>query len=123
MTGEDRERAMEIYNEVADRCGWPLARRLTDARAKRLKARLNDCAGIDGWRQALDRASRSSFLCGRTRSIGHEGWRPDLDFFLQESSFIRLLEGRYDDSTRPAPVDPILAALEAEQERLSHGKH
>lgn len=46
---------------------------------------------------AMDRAENSAFLRGETgRNKAHEAWVPNLDFFLQEASFTKLIEGQYD---------------------------
>jgi hypothetical protein len=90
--------AFEAYNEIASRVGWPVAQKLTQTRLARLRARLADCGGVDAWRAAMERAAVSPFLRGETgRSDAHEKWTPDLDFFLKEATFTRLMEGKYDD--------------------------
>lgn len=100
------EQAVEAYNATAKRYGWPEARRITKPRERSILARLSESGGIEGWREAMARAAQSDFLTGRAkRSNGHEGWSPDLDFFLQASSFTKLLEGKYDN--KGAPPEPV----------------
>ena len=68
------DQALEIYNEAAKRVGWTNARKLTEPRRRNLKARLSECGGIDGWREAIAKAEASDFLTGRTApGNGHEG--------------------------------------------------
>jgi len=54
---------------------------------------------------------------GRERADkAHESWAPDLDFFLQQSSFTKLMEGKYDDRERkmePTGFDALLAGARA----------
>lgn len=83
--------AFDLYNSFAEIAGWKKAAKLSDARKRKLKARLKDVGGIDGWKIALEKASKISGLSG-----GDGKWKANLDFFLQESSFIKLMEGSYD---------------------------
>ena len=104
--------AIEVYNSAANDCGWPVCQKLTQSRKVKLLARVQDAGGMDGWRKAMDIARRSKFLRGEKRSNGHESWRPSIDFFLQQSSFTKLMEGAYgaeiDTATGPPPgVDPV----------------
>lgn len=83
--------ALEIYNRHAALAGWPKAR-MTEARRPKLQRRVGDAGGLEGWDEALGRARGSPFLTGDNR----DGWKADLDFFLRQSSFTKLLEGSYD---------------------------
>lgn len=89
--------AIREWNAVAERIGLPLAQRMTEQRKAKLKARLREVGGIEGWRAALQKVEASPFLTGRAkRAKGHEGWKCSLDFLLQESSLTKLMEGMYD---------------------------
>ena len=90
---KDARQALSDWNTMADRAGLPTAQRLTKTRRAKLNARLKECGGLAGWADALARVEASSFLTGDNP----RGWRADLDFMLQESSFTKLIEGRYDD--------------------------
>lgn len=93
--------AVDIYNAIAKRLNakglvWCEAKALTAKRRKRLQAVIPDYGGVRGWQKCLDEASRNPFLLGKEgRSAAHRNWRPDLDFFLQEKTVLRLLEGGY----------------------------
>jgi len=89
--------ALRAYNSTAHSVGWPKAQKLTDTRRSTMRARLKDAGGLAGWSAAMERASRSTFLTGGNA----QGWRADLDFFLQAKRFIKLLEGGYDDKKPP----------------------
>lgn len=84
--------ALAAYNVAAKAVGWPVAQVLNGRRRSALKARLADCGGFEGWQAAMAKAVGSPFLCGEN----DRGWLPDLDFFLQAKSFIKLMEGGYD---------------------------
>lgn len=91
--------AVAKYNLVAERTGLPKCQKLTGNRSSRLKARLSDCSGIEGWQVALEKLEASQFLLG----ANNNGWKADFDFLLQEKSFTKLMEGGYDRSTRDPP--------------------
>lgn len=93
--------AIQAFNEVAKELKWPEAQRVSPGRAAKLVKRLSECGGIDGWRAAMAKARASPWLRGDVpRGKGFESWAPDLDFFLQESSFTKLMEGKYDQRGR-----------------------
>lgn len=85
--------AFALYNETAQRCGIPVARTFDKARAKALAMRVKEAGGMDGFRMALSNLEKSPFLCGKNDT----GWRANLNFVCQPSSFLKLLEGSYGD--------------------------
>jgi len=108
------QEALDAWNLAAVECGWPVVRRLTADRERKLYALLKE--GLDDWREALAKAKASDFLCGRTsRSDKHAGWKFSIDFFVTESRFVRVLEGVYDNaqSTTPTLKDPETLLWEA----------
>lgn len=93
--------AIEAYNAIAGELGWSVAQKTTPKRRAALKRRLADSGGLQGWLTAMAKARGSPFLRGEGgRTKGHEDWKPDLDFFLQETTFTKLMEGKYDGSGR-----------------------
>lgn len=98
---DDIVEAFDAYNEAARGAGWPVALDLTAERRTGLARRLAECGGVPGWRAALARARASPFLCGDNP----KGWRANLKFFLQKSSFQNLREGSYDDRKKHAAFD------------------
>jgi hypothetical protein len=90
--GDGADEAFDLYNQMAKRCRLPVPRALTSDRRKSLLARLREHGGLDAWREALAKVEQSAFLRGKgTRA----GWRVDLDFLLQPSSFLKVIEGKY----------------------------
>lgn len=90
--------AVNLWNETAERTGWPKVQMITAARRRALKARLAECGGIEGWQSALAKAEASAFLTGRTkRSADHENWRFSLDFMAKQGPFTKIMEGGFDD--------------------------
>ena len=92
--------ALEAYNATAEQIGLPKAQKLTDTRRSRLKARLKDCGGLEGWEFALAKMRDSPFLRGEN----DRGWKADLDFLLTQSKFVKLMEGGYDQRSCEAGV-------------------
>ena len=92
------KKAVDLYNAMASEVGLPQAQKITDTRKSKIRARLKDCGGIDGWKAALTKVESSGFLTGQKTD-----WKADLDFILQESSFVKIMEGKYDDA-KPRPT-------------------
>lgn len=89
---DDAFEAVEAWNEMAERHGLPRVSRLTDARRQKLRQRLSDAGGMDGWRHALGKLAAAKWMHGEN----DRGWKADFDFMLQQKSFTRLMEGGYD---------------------------
>jgi len=95
--------AVNRFNTYADRFDLPRCQKITDKRRTHLKARLNDCGGLDGWDAALAHIDRSAFLRGET---GRASWRGcHIDFLCMPDRFTKLMEGAYDDSCKPRSAD------------------
>ena len=116
------QQAFDIYQAAAKAAGWRQATVLDDGRQTAITRALKTYGGLAGFRAALERASKSSFLLGKTgRSGVHANWKPGLDFFLQRQSIRNLIEGAYDDAPtgtvtpkatwREKQVDDAKAAL------------
>lgn len=80
------------YNVMAWKHGLSTCQVLSDPRKKSLRGRLKDCGGLDGWKVVLEIVAASDFLTGRKKD-----WKASLDFILQKSSFIKIMEGQYNN--------------------------
>lgn len=87
--------AVASWNALAADTGLAQVQKLTDARRSKLRARLKDCGGLEGWNAALDKVRSTPGLLGQTGGT----WKANFDFMLQESSFVKLMEGNYDGWT------------------------
>ena len=83
--------AFQDWNKLAAEIGLAQASKLTDTRRRQLKARLSECGGIIGWVKVMAAIRESPFLKGEN----DRGWKADLDFVLQPSSFVKIQEGKY----------------------------
>lgn len=105
--------AFNLYNEVAREIDLPRAQVLDDRRRRSLRARLKEIGGIDGWRIALEKLRKSSYLRN-----GKGTWRgADLEFLLQPKSMTRLMEGGYDDRPSGSNSPAQRAADETKRRR------
>lgn len=94
----DFELAVSAWNEIAQEYNLSKIQKLTDERKQKLSKRLKDCGGIDGWNSALLKIAQSDFCLGKKTE-----WKINFDFLLKESSFIKLLEGAYDNNQNNQP--------------------
>lgn len=84
----------ERINQIFEKYGLPLIRKMTAERLKKLRMRTVEVGGLGNFLEEIDKAlAASSFLRGEN----DRGWSADIDFLLQKSSFVRLLEGAYAD--------------------------
>ena len=93
----------ERINQIFEKYGLPIIRKMTAERLKKLRMRTVEAGGLDKFLEEIDKAlAASSFLRGEN----NRGWSADIDFLLQKSSFVRLLEGAYaDKNERNAEAD------------------
>ena len=93
----DGQRVVEAWNQMAQRAGLPRVKLMTQGRATHLRKRIEQ-VGLDGMLEAVALVEQSAFCCGEN----DRGWCASLDFILQQSSLIRLLEGGYQSCQRDA---------------------
>jgi uncharacterized protein YdaU (DUF1376 family) len=79
------------WNDLAAKCDLPRVTKVTETRRKQIKARIREYE-TDDWSKAMSAIYRSKFLRGEN----DRGWKADFDFLLQPKSFIKLVEGSYD---------------------------
>lgn len=116
--------AFSAFNETAQRCGLPLAKAYTKARATALYHRVKEAGGMDGFRAALANLEKSAFLQGNN----DRGWKADLDFVCQPRSFAKLMDGGFGNGAhamksevKPADMPDFIweRAQRAKREALS----
>lgn len=83
----------EVYNEIAERAGWPKVQAASKQREKAAAQRMKECGGFEAWREAMDRAAGSNFLSGKAT-----GTTPaSFDWLNNRNNFTKLMEGNYDN--------------------------
>lgn len=80
------------WNDLASRYHLPSINNLTTTRIRHLKARIKEAGGeAEFWAAVEGSLAASPFLKGEN----NRGWRANFDFFMQQSSFQKVLEGAY----------------------------
>lgn len=90
-TDDTAQKAFVEYQQLARIHGLAVPRKLSNGRAAKMKKRLKEIGGLEGWSEAMKLVSQSPFLLGSN----DRGWKCSLDFLLQPSKLERLLEGTY----------------------------
>ncbi len=98
---------VELWNAMADGKGLAKCQKLSKSRASKLRARLKDCGGLEGWKVALEKVAASAFLTGGTERPFHA----TIDFLLKEEKFTKIMEGAYDN--RKSTFTPKQSAHDA----------
>jgi hypothetical protein len=106
---------IEAYGEMASKAGLSQVVAVSDKRKASIKARIDE-HGMPAVLSAVERVGRSDFCCGR----GPQGWKADLDFIVQPSSLIKILEGKYDNRAQAPPRAPDLADFFNDMARRGH---
>lgn len=96
-TPADLREAVEHFNAVAREVGLPQVERLTDKRMRHLRARLQDLEGLGPWFGVVNSIRESPFLRGQKTD-----WRCDFDWLVNQSNFVKVIEGKYTGDRRAA---------------------
>lgn len=98
VTSQDVNSAFDAYNAAAVRFGWGECQSRNEDRRRKLKQRLRDSGGVTGWDAAIEKAEASDFCMGRAPPRpGHPPFKMDFDTLVQQSFFVKLMEGKYDN--------------------------
>jgi hypothetical protein len=97
----DMLQAVADWNVFAAKTGLSSVQRLTKARKAKLRARLKECGGIEGWRTVLGKVGRIEWMQGSNPL----DWRVSFDFVIEETKFARLMEGVHDRSAKGSSSD------------------
>lgn len=97
-------------NSVLKRFSLPEVLKLTEERKTKLNARVKDCGGFEEFLGQMEVAlANSSWL----RGDNARGWRANFDFFLQKSSWQKVIEGSYADGNKTQSDEEFYSKLEA----------
>ncbi|QDO99095.1 hypothetical protein FNB15_18270 [Ferrovibrio terrae] len=88
----DLDAAVAAWNQLADEQSLARVQKLTDSRRAKLRKRIAEAGGLEGWRIALGKVRANRWMLGSNK----DGWRASFDFLLQPESFTKLMEGGYD---------------------------
>jgi hypothetical protein len=91
---------LTAWNE--NRGDLPRVLELGDDRRKKLQVRIRGGLTIERFTEAVKRCATTPFLAGKKSE-----WRADFDWLIaNDSNLLKVMEGKYGDSTRPEPVPP-----------------
>lgn len=97
MVVKNKNFDLTAINEILKKYNLATIRDLTDERKTKLRQRCESVGGFENFLEKLEVAlAQSSFLRGNNKN----GWKADFDFFLQKSSWQKLIEGSYADSNK-----------------------
>lgn len=91
VTEQLEREAFDLFVSSADIIGCSKPSSFSADRKQKIKARLKEVDGIEGWKIALEKAETSDFIKGR-------GWF-SIDWMLKPQNFTKLMEGNYDNRT------------------------
>jgi hypothetical protein len=96
-------KAVAFWNEFAERNSLPMVRVLPKSRKGKLLKRIEQAGGLEEWKLIVSKIEKISWML-----VPAEGktWKANFDFILQESSFIKLMEGAYDGDLFGQPTAP-----------------
>ena len=114
---ESDRKAVEVcitaWNNLASETGLTRVQLISDSRRTKLKARLKEIGGLEGWFALCDRIRQSGFLKGQTSD-----WRVSFDWCLSPTNCTKIMEGNYDDRRdAPSKNRRSAASLEMADER------
>lgn len=96
----DFDKLMQVYNDKF-KGRLPLVQKMTDQRKAAVRARVKEY-GKEKIMEAFQKVYESDFCNGANR----DGWKATFDFIFQKSSFLKILEGAYDDRKSKAKKNP-----------------
>lgn len=83
-------KVVDAWNNMATVSGLPTVAKITDARMKSLRARVDDY-GVDAIVDAIAEVPKRPFLMGQ----GSRGWKANIDFILRPDTITKIQEGNY----------------------------
>lgn len=98
---------LKAYSAMAIQSGLSIPRAISTNRRTRIAAKIR-AHGLPVCLEAIQRVGQSRFCTGQNE----RGWKADLDFVLQDKSFLGLLEGKYenrDPVSQAPPRKPTMA--------------
>ena len=107
------ERFRTYFNATVEHTPIRQVRTLSEARKKTLRSIFREF-GKDTVEEALAKVVASRWCCGEN----DKGWVASFDWIFKKTSFIKILEGNYDNRTRPAASADSSASRKESRDRL-----
>jgi uncharacterized protein YdaU (DUF1376 family) len=80
------------WNNLASEMGLTQVQHLSEARRKKLKLRLKEIGGLEGWYVLCDKIRGSPYLTGQVKD-----WKCTFDWVFEPKNLTKIMEGNYDD--------------------------
>lgn len=86
---------VELYHSIC--ISYPKLRAVEGNREKQIAARWKKYKSLDAFRELFEKAEASDFLKGEN----DRAWTADFDWLIRPTNMSKVLEGKYDGSTKP----------------------
>ena len=86
----DYQKIANLYNDIC--ISFPKITKLSDARKKSIKARLNTYS-YDDFKTLFEKAQASDFLKGKN----NRDWQANFDWLIKDNNMAKVLDGNYDN--------------------------
>lgn len=94
----DYQQIADMYNDTC--VSFPRITKLSEARKKAIRARLNKYS-IDDFKKLFEMAESSSFLKGNN----NHDWSANFDWMMKDANFAKILDGNYQDKNGMSKTD------------------
>jgi predicted phage replisome organizer len=104
----DYQKIANMYNDIC--ISFPKITKLSDARKKSIKARLNTY-NYDDFKQLFEKAQASDFLKGKN----NRDWQANFDWLIKDTNMAKTLDGNYDNKGSSRTQNNTVTICDEEQ--------
>lgn len=106
----DYQAVVDLYNTICVQL--PRVKSLSEDRKKAIRARMNTY-GMEKIQIAFEKANASPFLIGKNT----RNWTANFDWLMKDSNMAKVLDGNYDDASKPTRTEAVPSWAVGEAER------
>ena len=108
----DYQNIVNMYNDIC--ISFSKVSKLSDARKKSIKARLNTY-NYDDFKTLFTKAEASNFLKGKNS----RDWQANFDWLIKDNNMAKVLDGNYDNNSTNKPQNSVNKKYESPEEFLA----
>ena len=108
----DYQKIVNMYNDIC--ISFSKVSKLSDARKKSIKARLNTY-NYDDFKTLFTKAEASNFLKGKNS----RDWQANFDWLIKDNNMAKVLDGNYDNKSTNKPQNSVNKKYESPEEFLA----
>ena len=108
----DYQKIVNMYNDIC--ISFSKVSKLSDARKKSIKARLNTY-NYDDFKTLFTKAEASNFLKGKNS----RDWQANFDWLIKDNNMAKVLDGNYDNKSTNKPQNSVDKKYESPEEFLA----